>query len=72
MLCRENKGADQLSGYHEADRVDVKLICVFVFADAKSRFSYNEAHLKVNTEHSSNNIQRIKPTKQIEWVSREA
>ena len=25
--------------------VTVKLICVFVFANAKSRFSHNEAHL---------------------------
>ena len=34
----ENKGADQLRGY-------AKLICVFVFAYAKSRFSYDAAHL---------------------------
>ena len=37
--CSENKGADQLSG-------PAKLICVFVFAYAKSRFSHNEAHMK--------------------------
>ena len=30
-LCSENKGAEQLRGYREA-----KLICVFVFALAKS------------------------------------
>ena len=34
--CSENKGADQLRG---------KLICVFVFAYAKSRFSRDEAQL---------------------------
>ena len=32
----ENKGADQLIA---------KLICVFVFTFAKSRFSHNEAHM---------------------------
>ena len=31
--CSENKGTDQ------------QLICVFVFAYAKSRFSHNEAHM---------------------------
>ena len=34
--CSENKGADQLRGY--------RLICVFVFAYAKCRFSHEEAH----------------------------
>ena len=34
----ENKGADQLS-------VTAQLICVFVLAYAKSRFSYNEAQM---------------------------
>ena len=44
--CSENKDADQLRGYREADlRVTAKLICVFVFAYAKSRFSHNEAHI---------------------------
>ena len=38
-LCSENKGADQLRGK------TVKLFCVFVFAYAKSWFSYDEAHL---------------------------
>ena len=33
----ENKGADQLRG---------KLICLFVFAYAKSRFSHDAAHIK--------------------------
>ena len=36
--CCGNKGADQLRGY-------AKLICVFVFAYAKSRFSYDAAHI---------------------------
>ena len=36
-LCSENKGADQLCGY-------AKLICAFVFAYAKSRFSHDAAH----------------------------
>ena len=35
-LCSENKGADQLRGYREADRL-------FVFAYEKSWFSHNEA-----------------------------
>ena len=35
-LCSENKGVDQLW-------VFAKLICFFVFAYAKSRFSHNEA-----------------------------
>ena len=39
-LCSENKGADQLRGLNTA-----KLICDFVFAKAKSRFSHNEAHM---------------------------
>ena len=34
----ENKGADQLRGYREAD---LRLF----FAYAKSRFSYDEAHI---------------------------
>ena len=36
--CSENKGADQL-------RVTAKLICVFVFAYAKNRFSHDEARV---------------------------
>ena len=36
----ENKGADQLRDYSEADRV-------FVLVYANSRFSQNEAHLRV-------------------------
>ena len=39
--CSENKGADQLRG---SFAVTAKLICVFVFTYAKSRFSHNEAH----------------------------
>ena len=38
FLCRENKGADQLHG-------TAKLICVFVFAYVKSRFSYDATHI---------------------------
>ena len=41
-LCSENKGAVQLRGYRE---VTTKLICMFVFAYAKSRFSHNAAHM---------------------------
>ena len=37
-LCSENKGADQLRSYREAD---LRL----VFAHAKSRFSHDEAHI---------------------------
>ena len=35
--CSENKGADQLP-------VTAKLICVFVFAYAKTRFSHDVVH----------------------------
>ena len=35
-LCSENKGADQFTA---------KLICEFVFAYAKSRFSHDAAHI---------------------------
>ena len=48
-MCSENKGADQLRGYRDADLrlcfriVTGKLICVFVFAYAKSRFSQDAA-----------------------------
>ena len=44
-LCGENKGADQLRGYREADLRLCFRICVFVFAYVKSRFSQNEAHI---------------------------
>ena len=37
-LCRENKGADQLHGYRDAD---LRL----VFAYAKSQLSHDAAHL---------------------------
>ena len=37
-LCSENKGADQLRGYHEADL----RLC---FHRCKNRFSHDEAHL---------------------------
>ena len=56
--CSENKGADQLRGDREADlrlcfrickkpvlSVTAKLICVFVFAYAKNRFSHDEAQI---------------------------
>ena len=39
-LCSENKGADQLLRNCEAD-----LICAFVFAQAKIRFSHDAAQL---------------------------
>ena len=38
--CSKNKGADQISF-----AVTAKLICVFVFAYAKSRFSHDAAHI---------------------------
>ena len=41
-LCSENKGAD----------LTAKLICVFVFAMAKSQFSHNEAQSCTATEAS--------------------
>ena len=37
-LCSENKGTDQLRGYHKAD-------LHLVFAYAKIRFSHNEAQI---------------------------
>ena len=37
-LCSENRGADKLA-------VTAQLICVFVFAYAKSRFSHDMPHL---------------------------
>ena len=48
--CSENKGADQLRGYRQADLrlcFRTELICAFVFAYAKSRFSHDEAQLKL-------------------------
>ena len=39
-LCGENKGTDQLRGYHT-----LQLINAFVFAYAKSRFCHDAAHL---------------------------
>ena len=41
LLCSENKDADQLRSYCTAAKL---LICVFVFAYAKSRFSHEVAH----------------------------
>ena len=38
-LCSENKGADQLRGYREADLH----LCFRIYA--KSRFSHNETHM---------------------------
>ena len=40
--------------------VTAKLICVFVFEYAKSRFSHDAAHLKVKTRMS---YHRVKPPK---------
>ena len=34
--------------------VTAKLICVFVFAYAKSRFSHNEAHIKTSNRENHN------------------
>ena len=43
----ENKGADQLRRYREADfEVTAKLICAFVFAYADCWYSHGAAHLK--------------------------
>ena len=39
-LCIKNKGADQLPSY-----LTTQLICAFVLAYARSRFSYDVAHL---------------------------
>ena len=41
-LCSKNKGADQLCCYR-------KLICAFVFAYAKSRFSHDAANFLSKT-----------------------
>ena len=40
-LYSENKGADSFA-------VTAKLICVFVFANTKSRFSHDEAHFIID------------------------
>ena len=40
-LCSENKDADQLRGYHEADL----RLCFCICKKAKSLFSHNVAHL---------------------------
>ena len=39
-----NKGADQIRGNRKVS-VTAKLICIFVFAYAKSRFSHDAAHI---------------------------
>ena len=52
-MCSENKGADQLRGYREADQrlcfrytySTAKLICIFVFAYAKNWFSQDAAKM---------------------------
>ena len=41
-LCSENKGANPVRGH-------AKLICVFVFAYAKNRFSHDAAQLGTGT-----------------------
>ena len=49
--CSENKGADQLRSYCEADlRVTAKLICVFVFAYADCWFSHEVAQIQMNCQ----------------------
>ena len=45
--CSENKGADQFA-------VTAKLICAFVFAYAKSRFSHDEAQMKSGKKRGCN------------------
>ena len=42
--------------------VTAKLICGFVFAYAKSRFSHNEAHFKLISTHQRVSKSIIKPT----------
>ena len=42
-LCCENKGADQLRSS------SAQLICAFIFAYAKSRFSHDSAHIVFST-----------------------
>ena len=44
--CSENKGADQLRGYREAD-------LRFVFAYAKIRFSHVAAHLLIDSQKTT-------------------
>ena len=49
-LCSENKGADQLRRYREADmRLCFRIckICVFVFAYTKCLFSHDTAHIVI-------------------------
>ena len=53
-LCSENKSVDQLRG---------KLICVFVFAYAKSRFSHDAAHMYVQITCILDSV------KVVEWPS---
>ena len=43
VYVANNKGADQLHGYRIT--VFFLLICTFVFAYTKSRFSYDKAHI---------------------------
>ena len=58
--CSENKGADQLHGYREAD-------LLFVFAYAKSRFSHDEAHINVTFTilNNSSHLKKINTTDTI-------
>ena len=44
-LCIENKGADQLCGSLISCAVTTQLICSFVFAYSKTKFSHDMAHL---------------------------
>ena len=50
-LCSENKGAVQLHGMHCTAAQYVQLICAFVFAYSKGRFSHDTAcnHLAIYT-----------------------
>ena len=49
-LCSENKGTDQLRSYCE---VTAKLICAFVFAQAKTQFSHDAAHFNFSNAQVS-------------------
>ena len=52
--CSENKGADQLRDYREA-----KLICVFVFADAKFRFLTSRLIYASSSQSDNTNVKIV-------------
>ena len=51
--CSENKGADQFRGN------TAQLICVFVFAYAKSRISHNKVHIPSTNKQDPNNTRQV-------------